>query len=165
MRAWYAPIVLGLVTTSACFLHAPVSRPRSSPLTTTAATDASPRARASDELVVRNVRLQPVLLPDGDPAWNLTFDLQNTSPKSVADVILRVSFLAPGSHEAGEGTSAPVGGPMTIRSKTVLLAGFMMKYEMTLRNVSSAADCQAAVDVVSARWLDMPQPMQEPRAR
>jgi hypothetical protein len=66
----------------------------------------------------------------------------------LADIILRIGVYTKPSE--GELTRA-LGRPFALHTDATLEPGYVIEYEMRLRNLSASCDCRPEVDVVSAR--------------
>ena len=69
----------------------------------------------------------------------------------LTDLILEISILE--KPESMELSGRAVVRPFKIRGHVVLQAGYIVNYEMLLRNLSPDCGCVANVDVVSVHWL------------
>jgi len=95
---------------------------------------------------IRHVHLKPAPGVEA-PATLLEFDMLNDSLEPVTDVVVQISIV----EKATSQQPHVVAGPFTIKGETVLQAGYTIKYQMIMRNLSSDCDCLANVGVLSAR--------------
>jgi hypothetical protein len=75
----------------------------------------------------------------------------NDSPSRLTDVVIRVSFVESDLDEIDETPARVVAGPVTIRVRETLPAGYVLSYEMLFRNLSPECECSPRVDILSAR--------------
>jgi hypothetical protein len=115
-----------------------------------ARSDVAPRLSTS-LLRVRNIALSAPGATETRPGVVLTFDVLNDGSVPLTDFVLEIS-IADRLQRAALTDRASV-RPFTIRGRTVLHAGYTMRYEMLLRNLEPTCDCIATIDVVSVRWL------------
>ena len=101
-------------------------------------------------LRVQRVRLEPAPPMSASPGTVLKFDLFNASANRLADPLLQIAIVEKTEPFA---LRRILVGPFTIRGEVVLEAGYILNYEMLLRNFSSDCHCVANVDVVSVRSL------------
>jgi hypothetical protein len=106
----------------------------------------------SDDVFVslRHVRLEASPPIDEVPSATLKFDVHNEGTMDLADVELSISLLGPPI----KGTTALrelLVRPFSIRLNTVVLAGYILKYEIRLRNLSAECDCVPKFQLVKAR--------------
>jgi hypothetical protein len=101
-------------------------------------------------LRVQRVRFEPAPSISASPATVLKFDLLNASVNRVATPLLQIAIIEKTEPFAPRRILV---GPFTIRGEVVLEAGYILSYEMLLRNFSSHCNCVANVDVVSVRSL------------
>lgn len=104
-----------------------------------------------DAVAVRNVKLEPAPPIDQSPSARVTFDLYNDGPDAVGDIVLALSLIEPPQRSDAKAPRVVIAGPVTIRSETVLLPGYSLAYEITLRNLSADCQCVPVVDVIGAR--------------
>src|SRR5262245_33851357 len=106
--------------------------------------------KAKSPIVIRRARLEPTPRRDESESVLLKFDVHNQSETSQANILLSVSLLGPAGEDSLEPRPVIV-RPFSIRVETVLRAGYLVEYEILLRNLSSDCDCLPRIDVVSAR--------------
>ena len=101
-------------------------------------------------LKVLNIRLDRA---DLDPFTTLRFEVLNDGVTRLTDVILNVSIVEKSKPVQSVPQREPV-ATYTIRGREVVLQpGYLLNYEMRLRNFPSDCDCQAVVEVESVRSL------------
>jgi hypothetical protein len=105
--------------------------------------------------LLRIKQLRVVTSPEEapQPSVVLKFDVLNDSPSSLTDVVIRVSFVESGPDEIDEIPAKVVAGPVTIRVREALPAGYVLGYEMLFRNLVPECDCSPRVEILSARSL------------
>jgi len=101
-------------------------------------------------LKVQRVRLEPAPPMSASPGTVLKFDLLNASANRLADPLLHIAIVEKTEPFALQRIRV---GPFTIRGEVVLEAGYILNYEMLLRNFPSDCHCVPNVDVVSVRSL------------
>jgi hypothetical protein len=101
-------------------------------------------------LRVQRVRLEPASSIGASPGAVLKFDLLNASVNRLATPLLQIAIIEKTEPFAPRRILV---GPFTIRSDVVLEAGYVLNYEMLLRNFSWDCHCVPNVDVVSVRSL------------
>jgi hypothetical protein len=102
-------------------------------------------------LRVENVRLEAPVTAETLPSTLLKFDVVNGGSTPLTDFILEISILEKPALDEVSGKALV--RPFKIRGNIVLQAGYMINYEMLLRNLSSDCRCIATVDVVSVQSL------------
>jgi hypothetical protein len=115
-------------------------------IVTGAASAASPLLRIEQLRVVTS-------LEGPQPSVVLKFDVLNDSPSRLTDVVIRVSFVESDLDEIDEIPAKVVAGPVTIRFRETLEAGYVLSYEMLFRNFSPECECSPRVEILSARSL------------
>jgi hypothetical protein len=104
--------------------------------------------------LLRIEQLRVVTLLEGpQPSVVLKFDVLNDSPSRLTDVVIRVSFVESNQDEIDEIPAKVVGGPVTIRVREALPAGYVLSYEMRFRDLTPGCDCSPRVEILSARSL------------
>jgi len=101
-------------------------------------------------LRVQRVRLEPAPPISASPGTVLKFDLFNASVNRLADPLVQIAIVENAEPFA---IRRILVGPFTIRGEVVLEAGYILNYEMLLRNFSSDCHCVPNVEVVSVRSL------------
>ena len=101
-------------------------------------------------LEVQRVRLEPAPPMSASPGTVLKFDVLNASANRLADPLLHIAIVEKTEPFA---LRRILVGPFTIRGEVVLEAGYILNYEMLLRNFPSDCHCVPNVDVVSVRSL------------
>ena len=101
-------------------------------------------------LRVQRVRLEPAPPMSASPGTVLKFDLFNASANRLADPLLQIAIVEKTEPFA---LRRILVRPFTIRAEVVLEAGYILNFEMLLRNFSSDCHCVPNVDVVSVRSL------------
>ena len=119
-----------------------------------------PRSQVSKPLkpevavvAIRRVHLGAAPPIDGSPIARVTFEIHNTGKHGLMDIVLTVSLLEPPPLNDPDAERAVVAGPLTIRSKSLLLPGYSLGYNITLRNISSECRCVPVVNVIQARFV------------
>jgi hypothetical protein len=111
-------------------------------------------AASAGSPLLRIEQLRVVTSLEGpQPSVLLKFDLLNDSPSRLTDVVIRVSFVEGNLDEIDEIPAKVVGGPLTIRVKETLPAGYVLSYEMRFRNLAPDCECSPRVEILSARSL------------
>jgi hypothetical protein len=105
---------------------------------------------AEGRLKVENIRLEPALSSDRQPAATLKFDLLNVTLQRLTDFVLKISIVEKSDAENIVPRHVLV-GPFTFRGSVILEAGYLINFELLLQNFSPECLCVATVDVVSAR--------------
>ena len=108
-------------------------------------------------LSLRHVRLESSAAVDEAPSSTLKFDVHNEGDTDLADIELSISLLGPPINGV-EALRTIVVRPFTIRLNTVLMAGYILQYEIRLRNLSSECDCVPKFQLLDARALSDDQP-------
>jgi hypothetical protein len=110
-------------------------------------------AASAGSPLLRIEQLRVITSPDGapQPSVVLKFDVLNDSPSRLTDVVIRVSFVESDLDEIDETPARVVAGPVTIRVRETLPAGYVLSYEMLFRNLSPECECSPRVDILSAR--------------
>jgi hypothetical protein len=110
-------------------------------------------AASAGSPLLRIEQLRVITSPDGapQPSVVLKFDVLNDSPSRLTDVVIRVSFVEGNLDEIDEIPAKVVRGPVTIRVRETLPAGYVLSYEMLFRNLSPECECSPRVDILSAR--------------
>jgi hypothetical protein len=105
--------------------------------------------------LLRIEQLRVVTSPEKapQPSVVLKFDVLNDSPSSLTDVIIRVSFVEHDLDEIDDISAKVVAGPVTIRVRETLPAGYTLSYEMSFRNLLPECECSPRVEILSARPL------------
>ena len=119
---------------------------------TTATIDVRPLA---DEplLHIENLRVETAPAQVPEPSALLTFDMLNRTALPLKDVVVRVSFVEKHTSNTEATPAQVVVGPVTVLVKETIEAGYVLRYEMLFRNLSSDCDCTPRVEVLSARLL------------
>jgi hypothetical protein len=102
--------------------------------------------------LLRIEQLRVVTSPEEalQPFVVLKFDVLNDSPSNLTDVVIRVSFV---ENEIDDLPAKVVAGPVTIRVRETLPAGYALSYEMSFRNLLPECECSPRVEILSARSL------------
>jgi hypothetical protein len=112
-------------------------------------------AASAGRPLLRIEQLRVVTSPEEapQPSLVLKFDVLNDSPSRLTDVVIRVSFVEGNLDEIDEIPAKVVGGPVTIRVRETLPAGYVLSYEMLFRNLTPDCECSPRVEILSARSL------------
>jgi hypothetical protein len=112
---------------------------------------------------IRNVRLELVAtVPTGSSA-SLKFTMRNQGSRSVSDVALRVSVAGTDVEMDSDPSLAIVAGPYVIRSKSVLLPGYSVDFDVGLGSIGSECACIGKVEIIAARFAS-PHHRAKPRS-
>ena len=107
---------------------------------------------ADTRLKVQNVRFEPV--SKAEPLMSvLKFDLLNESDDQLTDIVLKIAVVNTALREGLSDDARVIVGPFSIEGHNVLQPGYVLNYEIVMRNFSSACDCVPKVAIVSVRAL------------
>jgi hypothetical protein len=106
---------------------------------------------AEGRLKVENIRLEPAISSDRQPAATLKFDLLNVTVQRLTDLVLKISIVEKGDADENIVPGHVLVGPFTFRGGVILEAGYLINFELLLQNFSPECLCVATVDVVSTR--------------
>jgi hypothetical protein len=104
-------------------------------------------------LHIENLQVETAPAEVPEPSALLKFDMLNSSVLPLRDVIVRVSFFEKHTSDTEAMPGRIVVGPVTVRVKETIEAGYVLRYEMLFRNLSSDCDCAPRVEVLSTRLL------------
>jgi len=94
---------------------------------------------------VEHVKFESSTAIDDAPAAHLTFELHNQGLQELTDIVLTMSVLTPPPRDGRDAERAIIAGPLTIRSKVVLLRGYSIAYDVNLGNLSAEGHCVPAI--------------------
>lgn len=113
--------------------------------------DLGRRATNLESITIQNVRLEPAPPLDERPTVRLKFEVHNTGPAAIADLLLTASLVT--RQPEGDVWRAIVAGPFIIHIKSALARGYTFEYEMRLRNVTIDCNCVPIIATLSAGAL------------
>ena len=114
--------------------------------------DGIPARYQGSTLRIHNVRLEAPPLDGPKPSVILKFDLLNDSDVRITDVMIEIAIVAK-PQTVSEPAPRVIVRPFIIRGHVTIEAGYTVAYQMLLRNLAPDCECQADVNVVSARPL------------
>ena len=109
-------------------------------------------------LGIAKIRLDPPEPGEQENSAVLKFQLSNESSITLTDIVLEVSIVEEARRGQPETPGRVLAGPLAIRGKFVLDAGYTADCEILLRNISPMCRCAPKVRVLSFRSLEDSSP-------
>lgn len=143
------PLITALIASSSLPLRADLPVP----LARLTIVDPQGSGKQLTALTVEKVRLEAAASIDAEPAATLRFDLFNSTPQRLTEIVVEISVTAGSPSEPGPATSRMLVRPFRIQGDVVLEPGYSVGFEVLLRRLSADCECAAKVRVVSVRFL------------
>ena len=113
-------------------------------------------ASASASMEIRHIRLDAEQPVDAPPSSRLQFDVHNTSPRAVKDIVVRIVLVRSRTADQPDTTRTRVAGPLDVRSSSDLSPDVSFHFDIRLKNLGSDCECEPVIDVLSARYVEEP---------
>jgi hypothetical protein len=124
--------------------HTIPPRSLAGPLGTKTAAEAQP-------LKVQNIRVEREPTQTASPDATVKFEIFNEGSTILTDITLRVSIVERPNPAHPDAAPQVRAGPYTIKGTVALQPGYLLNYQMRLRNLPSDCGCTASVEVLSVR--------------
>jgi hypothetical protein len=111
---------------------------------------------AGASMEIRHIQLDAEQPVDAPPSSRLQFDVHNTSPRAVKDIVVRIVMVRSRTADQPDTPRTRVAGPLDVRSSSELSPDYSVHFDIRLKNLGSDCDCEAVIDVLSARYVEEP---------